>query len=77
MRPHVTINCEEGESIMSFSTVKQASQKFPAFSENSLRWIIFNSKLNGATSFIRKVGRKILIDDDAFVSWINEHKEAA
>ena len=60
---------------MSFLTVKQTSQKFPAFSENSLRWIIFNSKLNGATSFIRKVGRKVLIDADGFVSWIDSQKE--
>jgi hypothetical protein len=58
-----------------FLTVKQTAKNFPAFSENSLRWIIFNSKLNGATSFIRKVGRKILIDDDGFVGWIDGHKE--
>jgi len=60
---------------MSFLTVRQVSDKYPAFSENSLRWIIFNSKLNGATAFIRKVGRKVLIDDDGFVSWIDGHKE--
>lgn len=61
---------------MSFLTVKQLSQKYPAFSENSLRWIIFNSKLNGATAFIRKVGRKVLIDEIGFVSWIDCQKEA-
>lgn len=61
---------------MSFLTVKQTAEKFPAFSENSLRWIIFNSKLNGATAFIRKVGRKVLIDADGFVSWIDSQKEA-
>jgi len=60
---------------MSFSTVKQTAEKHPAFTQNSLRWIIFNSKLNGATAFIRKVGRKVLIDDDAFVSWIDGHRE--
>ena len=60
---------------MSFLTVKQASEKYPAFSENSLRWIIFNSKLNGATAFIRKVGRKVLIDETGFVSWVDSQKE--
>ena len=60
---------------MSFMTVKQTSAKYPAFTENSLRWIIFNSKLNGATQFLRKVGRKILIDETAFVSWIDGHRE--
>ena len=60
---------------MSFLTVKQVAEKFPAFSENSLRWIIFNSKTNGATAFIRKVGRKVLIDADGFASWIDNQRE--
>jgi len=60
---------------MSFLTVKQASEKYPAFTENSLRWIIFNSKLNGATAFIRKVGRKVLLDEAGFVSWVNAQTE--
>jgi len=60
---------------MSFSTVKQTSEKHPAFTEGSIRWMIFNSKFNGASVWIRKVGRKILIDDAAFVNWINAHRE--
>lgn len=60
---------------MSFLTVKQASEKFPAFTQNSLRWIIFNSKLNGASTFIRKVGRKVLIEEGSFISWIDSQKE--
>jgi hypothetical protein len=61
---------------MSFLTVKQTSEKYPAFTQNSIRWIIFNSKFNGASAFIRRVGRKILIDNDAFVAWIDGHKES-
>ncbi len=60
---------------MSFSTVKQLSEKHPAFTQNSIRWIIFNSKLNGASAFIRRVGRKVLIDDEAFVAWVDSNKE--
>lgn len=60
---------------MSFLTVRQTSQKYPAFSENSLRWIIFNSKINGATAFIRKVGRKILLDEAGFLEWVNDQRE--
>jgi hypothetical protein len=63
------------EETMRFVTVRQASQIFPAFSESSLRWIIFNSKMNGASSFIRRVGRKILIDQDRFNVWIDDKKE--
>lgn len=61
---------------MSFLTIKQASDKYPAFSQASLRWIIFNSKLNGATAFIRKIGRKVLIEESGFLSWINSQREA-
>jgi hypothetical protein len=61
---------------MSFLTVRQASDKYPAFSEASLRWIIFNSKFNGATAFIRKVGRKVLIEEAGFLLWINSQLEA-
>ncbi len=60
---------------MSFLTVRQASDKYPAFSEASLRWIIFNSKHNGATAFLRKVGRKVLLDEDGFVAWVDGQKE--
>ena len=60
---------------MSFMTVKQTSAKYAAFTENSLRWIIFNSKLNGATVFIRKVGRKVLIDEAGFLNWIDLQRE--
>jgi len=55
---------------MSFLTVRQTSDKNPAFSEASLRWIIFNSKLNGVTAFIRKVGRKVLLDEAGFLEWV-------
>ena len=60
---------------MSFLTVKQTAEKFPAFTQNSIRWIIFNSKLNGATVFIRKVGRKVLIEEAGFLAWINSQRE--
>lgn len=60
---------------MSFATVRQISDKHPAFSEASLRWIIFNSKINGATAFIRKVGRKVLIDEAGFLEWVNAQRE--
>lgn len=60
---------------MSFLTVKQASEKYPAFTEASIRWIVFNSKTNGATSFIRKVGRKVLIEESGFLNWVDNQRE--
>ena len=51
-------------------TVKQFAEKHPAFSESSLRYHIFNEETNGFSSALIRVGRKILIKEDAFFDWI-------
>lgn len=56
----------------SFLTVKQVPGKYPAFKESSIRWAIFNKDTNGFNKVIRKVGRKVLIDEEAFVQWIEQ-----
>lgn len=53
-----------------YMTVKQTATKFPAFSEGSLRWLWFNAEKNGFAACVRKVGKKILIDETAFIAWI-------
>ena len=60
--------------------------KHPAFTENSLRALIFASKPrlrargkggngvipgNGLAHAIRKVGRRVLIDEIAFMEWVD------
>lgn len=52
-------------------TVKQTGEAYPAFSEASLRWLIFNASQNGFDACIRRIGRKVLIDWDAFESWVD------
>ncbi len=62
---------ENQEKIPQLLSVKQLSQIFPAFSELSLRWIIFNKKTNGAHVFVKKIGkRKIVIDSLKFKEWV-------
>ncbi len=51
-------------------TVKQFANKHPAFSEASLRYHIFHEKTNGLGIAIKRVGRKILIQEEAFFNWI-------
>lgn len=52
-------------------SVKEAAKTYRnAFSEASFRWLIFNEKTNGFSSCVRRIGRKVLIDLDAFESWI-------
>lgn len=40
-----------------------------------LRWLIFNEKHNGATAWIRRVGRRVLIDEAAFFDWVDRQSE--
>jgi hypothetical protein len=54
----------------SFLTLKQTSERYAAFPIGSLRWIIANKEQNGFTSVMCKVGKRIVIDEDAFVAWI-------
>jgi hypothetical protein len=36
-----------------------------------LRHLIFNAKSNGFDVVIRRVGRRVLIDEGAFFAWVN------
>ncbi len=51
-------------------TVRQFSQKYPAFPEGGLRYLIFHAKSNGFQGCIRRLGRKILINEHDFFAWI-------
>lgn len=53
-----------------YLTVKQMAAKHQIFSENSLRYHIFHEKSNGLDIAIRRVGRKILLNEDAFFEWV-------
>ena len=43
--------------------------------EGGLRHIIFYSSENGAEAFIRRVGRRVLIDEAAFFVWVAAQNE--
>ncbi|MCT4552935.1 MAG: DNA-binding protein [Alphaproteobacteria bacterium] len=61
-------------TVSSLMTVKQFVESFPAFSHGSIRGYIFNSKLNGMDEqkVLKRIGKKILIDVDAFFQWIDK-----
>lgn len=54
-----------------FLTVKQLAEKHPAFSESSLRYHIFNEKMNGLDKCLRRIGRKVLIEENSFLGWVD------
>jgi hypothetical protein len=54
-------------------TVKNLPSLYPDanFTPSSIRWLIFNASENGFNHCIRRAGRKVLIDLEAFEEWIN------
>ncbi|MCM2323506.1 MAG: DNA-binding protein [Oligoflexia bacterium] len=58
-----------------FQSIKQFANQNQAFSEPSLRWLIFNCETNGLSNAVVRIGRKILIDTEAFGQWIESHRQ--
>lgn len=67
-------------TIPTLMSVKQFSEKHPAFTEQSLRGLIFDSespkgtrstsKTNGFSKSIVRIGRKVLLDEAKFFEWV-------
>ena len=57
-----------------YLTVKQMAAKHPVFSEASLRYHIFNERRNGLDKALIRVGKKILINEDAFWDWLENQR---
>lgn len=39
-----------------------------------LRYLIFHEKSNGFSSCVVRIGRKVLIDEEAFFAWVKSQK---
>lgn len=57
-------------TVRTYLTIRQLALKHKAFSEGSLRWLWFNGEKNGFASCVRKVGKKVLISEEDFLTWI-------
>lgn len=57
-----------------YLTVRQLSEKYPAFPQGGVRHLIHHEKTNNFDSVIVRVGGKVLLDETAFVNWIESHK---
>ena len=53
-----------------YLTVRQCAEKYQAFSESALRYYIFHAESNHLNKALRRVGKKILIAENAFLAWI-------
>ena len=61
----------------SLLTVRQFSQKYPAFPEGGLRYQIFHAERNGFSRCIRRVGRKVLLEESEVFRWIDAQNPRA
>ncbi len=59
-----------------FLTIKQWLKKYEAIPEGGIRHIIFIDKDNFNAKVVKKVGRKILLDEEEFLNWIDSHSRA-
>ena len=66
-------------AIPTLSTIKQFSQRHPAFPEGGLRYRIFHSGTNGLSDSgaIIRNGRRVLIDEERFFEWLRDRGAAA
>jgi hypothetical protein len=51
---------------------KQIVEACPAMTMGGLRMLLFHSRTNGLESCVVRLGRKLLIDEVAFVRWLEE-----
>lgn len=68
------VPCEKARND-EYLTVTQLAQRYPAFSEASLRWLIFNAEHNGFNRVVRKIGRKVILNLQEFKNFIEQQAQ--
>ncbi len=63
------------DSVPDLLTIKLFAEKHPAFSQSSLRYLIFNQKTNGFAGVFPKIGGKVTIDEKKFFDVIKKQNE--
>jgi hypothetical protein len=58
-----------------YFTVRQMPQAYPGVTEGMVRWYRFNGDTNGFNCCVLVVGRKLLIDAEAFEQWLESHRD--
>jgi hypothetical protein len=52
------------------ATVRQFLERHPYMTHGGIRHLIFHAKTNDFTRCIKRIGRRIYIDETAFVAWL-------
>lgn len=69
------MNTTEINKTDEYVTVAQLAQRYPAFSEGSIRWLIFNADTNGFKKVVRKIGRKVILNLREFKIFLEEQAQ--
>lgn len=56
-----------------YFTVSQFAKEKRFIKEPALRYLIFNANKNGFNRVIKRMGKRILIDYNAFENWLQEN----
>jgi hypothetical protein len=77
-RPEQPFLLEILMTALMYLTVKQFSEKHPAFTNGGLRSLIFNEESNGLAKAgaIVRIGRKVLIDESKFFGWVESQNQS-
>lgn len=69
---------ETARTEWAYLSVQQFTKKHQAFTVGGLRALIFNEHQNGLakSGAIIRIGRKVLIDQDLFFSWVQSQNKA-
>ena len=64
--------------VRSILTPRLFSEKYPAFPIGSVRNLIYHEDENGlkAAGAIKRIGKKIIIDEGAFFLWLDEQNKS-
>lgn len=62
---------------MTLLTLRQFSERHPAFPEASLRWHIFKAEYNGLARHgaVKRIGRRVYLDEGAFFRWVESQQD--
>jgi len=72
MNTHTAAETEPTEPAWHYFTVKQFSERHPAFTVPSLRALIFDGNTNGLNEScaVVRINRKVLINEGRFFDWV-------
>jgi hypothetical protein len=68
------INREE-VNLADFSQPDQICKKYPGITGPMLRWWLYNRDTNGLDVAVKKIGKRLLINEVELARWINAHSE--